>query len=114
MKLTAKVKLQPAPEQHKYLLETLETANDACNYISGIAWDTRTFGKFAIQKIVYQDVRAAFALTAQMAIRCISKVTDAYKLDKKASAPLGRTARLPTTRASCRGNSTRTRFPSGQ
>jgi len=83
MKLTAKVKLQPAPEQHKYLLETLETANDACNYISGIAWDTRTFGKFAIQKIVYQDVRAAFALTAQMAIRCISKVTDAYKLDKK-------------------------------
>lgn len=82
MKLTAKVKLQPTTEQHSSLLKTLETANDACNYISGVAWGTRTFGKFAIQKIVYQDVRATFALAAQMALRCISKVTDAYKLDK--------------------------------
>jgi putative transposase len=83
MKLTAKVKLQPTTEQHSSLLKTLETANDACNYISGVAWDKRIFGKFAIQKIVYQDVRVNFALTAQMVIRCISKVTDAYKLDKK-------------------------------
>ena len=87
MKLTAKVKLIPTQEQHNSLLKTLETANDACNYISGVVWDTRnppgTFGKFALQKIVYQDVRTTFALSAQMAIRCISKVTDAYKLDKK-------------------------------
>lgn len=81
--MTAKVKLQPTPEQHNSLLQTLERANDACNYISDVAWDTRTFGKFAIQKIVYQDVRTRFGLTAQMVIRCISKVTDAYKLDKK-------------------------------
>lgn len=83
MKLTAKVKLQPTSEQHSFLLKTLEQANNACNYISGVAWDTRTFGKFAIQKIVYQDVRVTFALTAQVVIRCISKVTDAYKVDRK-------------------------------
>lgn len=83
MKLTAKVKLIPTPDQHNSLLKTLETANAACNTISGVGWDTRTFGKFALQKIAYQDVRATFALTAQMVIRCISKVTDSYKSDKK-------------------------------
>ena len=34
MKLTAKVKLQPTPEQHQFLLQTLETTNAACNEIS--------------------------------------------------------------------------------
>lgn len=83
MQLTAKVKLQPADAQADSLKRTLEAANAACNYISGVAWDTRTFGKFQIQKIVYQDVRKAFDLTAQLVIRCIAKVTDAYKLDRE-------------------------------
>jgi len=83
MQLTAKVKLQPTDAQADSLKRTLETANAACDYISQAAWDTRTFGKFQVQKLVYGDVRATFSLTAQMVIRCISKVTDAYKLDKK-------------------------------
>lgn len=92
MQLTAKVKLQPADAQADSLKRTLETANAACNYISGIAWNTRTFGKFQVQKLVYGEVRAAFGLTAQMVIRCISKATDAYKLDRKVQRtfrPLG-------------------------
>lgn len=82
MKLTNQVKLQPTSEQTELLKRTLETANAACNYISGVAWDTQTFGKFQIQKLVYNEVRKTFDLTAQMVIRCIGKVTDAYKLDK--------------------------------
>ncbi|MBW7959804.1 MAG: helix-turn-helix domain-containing protein [Candidatus Promineofilum sp.] len=39
MKLTAKIKLQPTPEQHAVLLQTLETANAACNDISQQAWE---------------------------------------------------------------------------
>jgi len=92
MKLTAKVKLQPTEAQADSLKRTLETANAACDYISQVAWDTRTFGKFSVQKLVYDEVRKSFDLTAQMVIRCISKVTDAYKLDNEAKRtfkPLG-------------------------
>ncbi len=81
MQLTARVKLQPTPAQADSLLRTLEVANVACNYISEAAWNTRTFGKFQLQKIVYHDVREKFALSAQLVVRCIAKVADAYKLD---------------------------------
>jgi putative transposase len=83
MQLTAKVKLQPTDAQADSLKRTLETANAACDYISDVAWDTRIFGKFQVQKLVYGAARSTFDLTAQMVIRCIAKVTDAYKLDQK-------------------------------
>jgi len=83
MILTAKVKLQPTPEQHQTLLRTLEEANAACNDISRRAWDTKTFGQFSLHRLVYYDIRAASPLSAQMVVRAIAKVADAYKLDKK-------------------------------
>jgi putative transposase len=83
MKLIAQVKLQPTPEQADSLERTLEVANTACNFISDVAWEQRTFGKFALQKLCYQPVRERFALSAQMTIRALAKVGDAYKLDKK-------------------------------
>ncbi|MFL5803648.1 MAG: RNA-guided endonuclease InsQ/TnpB family protein, partial [Roseiflexaceae bacterium] len=45
--------------------------------------ESRTFGKFALQKLCYQDVRETFGLTAQMVIRALAKVGDAYTLDTK-------------------------------
>jgi putative transposase len=83
MKLIAQLKLQPTPEQVDALGRTLEAANAACNYISDVAWNTRTFGKFALQKLCYQDVRQTFGLSAQMVVRALAKVGDAYKLDKQ-------------------------------
>ena len=83
MILTAKVKLQPTDAQADSLKRTLETANAACDQISQVAWDSRTFGKFKIQKLVYGDIKASFDLSAQLVIRCIAKVADSYKLDKK-------------------------------
>lgn len=82
MKLTAQVKLQTTPEQAQALRETLERANAACDYISAWAWEHQTFGKYAIQKAIYHDVKATFSLTAQVVVRCIAKVADAYKLDR--------------------------------
>jgi putative transposase len=82
MKLTAQVKLQPTPEQADALKRTLQRANAACDYISTIAWNTRTFGKFALQKLCYQEAREQFGLSAQVTIRAIAKVGNAYKLDK--------------------------------
>ena len=92
MKLTAKVKLQPTPEQHQALLETMEKANAACNWASAIAWEKRTFNKFGLQKITYHEIKQQFGLTAQVVVRVISKVADAYKLDKETKRefkPLG-------------------------
>lgn len=92
MQLTAKVKLTPTEAQADSLKRTLETANRACNFISDIAWANRVFGKFQVQKLTYHEVKASFDLTAQLIIRCIAKVTDVYKLDKKVKRefqPLG-------------------------
>jgi IS605 OrfB family transposase len=83
MKLTAKVKLLPDAEQRAYLLQTLERANAACDYISAWAWEAKVFSPFKLQKLVYVDVRQRFDLSAQVVIRLLSKVCDAYKLDKQ-------------------------------
>lgn len=84
MKLTAQVKLVVTPEQAQNLSETLERANAACDFISAWAWANQTFGQFAIHKGVYAQARERFSLSSQMVVRCIAKVADAYKLDKRA------------------------------
>jgi putative transposase len=77
------LKLLPTPEQADALMRTLVATNAACNHISQIAWESRTFSKFALQKLCYHDVRETFGLAAQMVIRALAKVGDAYKLDTK-------------------------------
>src|SRR5262245_59169779 len=82
MKLIAQVKLLPTKEQAKLLKLTLEQANAACNAISQLAWQSKTFGQYAIHKAFYSQIRERFGLSAQVVVRCIGKVADAYKLDK--------------------------------
>lgn len=83
MKLTAQIKLLPSPEQASALRKTLEVANTACNYVSNQAWENKTFRQFPLHKLTYRDVRDMFQLTAQVVVRVISKVADAYKIDRK-------------------------------
>jgi putative transposase len=83
MKLVAQLKLCPTKEQARFLKETLELANAACNRISEVAWKQKTFGKYALQKLCYRDVRSGFGLSAQMVVRCLAKVGDAYRPDKR-------------------------------
>ena len=83
MKLTAKVKLVPTTEQAESLKQTLETANAACNRISAQAWEHKAFGQFNLHNLTYHATRLESSLAAQVVVRCISKVTDAYKIDRK-------------------------------
>jgi len=83
MKLTVQLKLKPTPQQADALRRTLETANAACDSMSQIAWQTQTFRQFAIHRLTYQAARETFHLAAQLTVRCIAKVADAYKLDRK-------------------------------
>ncbi len=92
MKLIAQLQLKPTEEQAKALKETLQVANAACDFLSGLAWDNQTFGQFALHKIGYKGARAQFGLASQVIVRCVSKVADAYKLDpkvKRTFKPLG-------------------------
>ena len=83
MKLTAKAKLLTTIEQHAALLATLEQCNVACNWISEQAWVTKTWGQFRLHRLVYHETRRRFGLNSSLVVRCIAKVTDAYKLDKR-------------------------------
>lgn len=84
MKLIAQVKLLPTPDQADALKRTLIAGNAACEHVSKRAWQTQTFGQYDLHHLCYRAVREKFKLTAQMAVRCIAKVADAYKLDRKA------------------------------
>lgn len=84
MKLTAQIKLLPTPEQANALCKILEVANAACNHISDQAWENNTFRQFSLHRLMYRSVREMFQLSAQVVVRCISKVADAYKIDHKA------------------------------
>lgn len=93
VKLTVQIQLKPTIEQAAALLVTLRRANTACTWISEQAWGGTTFRQFAIHKLCYHACRAEFPdLTSQVIVRCIAKVANAYKIDRKTSRtfrPLG-------------------------
>ena len=92
MKLTLQIKLLPDQEQFGYLKNTLIEANAACDSISETAWDKNVFNQFGLHHETYHAIKKSMNLSAQMVVRCISKVADAYKINRKAKRtfrPLG-------------------------
>ena len=75
-----RLKLVPSPEQAALLRDTLRRANDAANAISVVAWRERTFRQFKLHKLVYAQTRTTTGLSAQIVVRLIAKVADAYKV----------------------------------
>ena len=73
MKQVVQVKLLVDPEQTAALLRTMEAFNAACNIVAGVAFAERTADKIKLQPLVYGRIRGEFGLSAQMAVRCISK-----------------------------------------
>jgi len=95
MKLTARIKLLPSPEQGDALKQALERANAACNAISEQAWASQIFKQFPLHKLAYYDVRERFGLSAQMAVRAISRVADAYKAGRDGQRGFSQHAAFP-------------------
>ena len=92
MKLTLKIKLLPTSEQAGVLIQTVREANAVCNAISDVAWQNKIFNQFRIHNLCYHGFKSTFNLSSQMLVRCIGKVADAYKPDKKTKCtfkPLG-------------------------
>ncbi len=122
VKLTAQIKLLPEKSQAEALLSTLRAANDACNFVSQAAWQGKTFRQFDLHHLCYRDVRSKFSLSAQVAVRVISKVADSYKLDRKSERKFKSTGsiayddrimswRVPESRVSIWTTSGRIRIP---
>ena len=83
LKLVAQIKLVVTIEQRTALLATLRAANLACNAVSEWAWSNRKFKQFDLHHGNYYAVREQFGISSQVAVRCVAKVADAYKLDKQ-------------------------------
>lgn len=66
-------------------LERLQAAfNEACNYLSGVAWREQEFNSVRLHRLTYHETRTRFGLLAQHAVRAIGVVADSYKADRKA------------------------------
>jgi putative transposase len=90
--ITLKVKLNPTREIAEKLRDTMRRFNLACDYISEVAFTANKFGQVEMHKLTYHQVRQQFKLPAQLAVRAIGKVVEAYKVDKKTQRsfkPLG-------------------------
>lgn len=83
VKLSAKVRLRTNPEQSESLLSTLQIANECANWMSHQAWERKVFSPYSLQKLIYHEARLRYHLSAQVVIRLLSKVCNAYKLDQK-------------------------------
>jgi len=84
MKLTIKAKLLTDTEQHQSLKKTMEVFNNACNYISEIAYREKAFNAFKLHYLLYKDTRVKFPeLSSQFIIRAFDKVAQSYKINKK-------------------------------
>jgi putative transposase len=82
MKLVAALKLCPTREQAKVLKATLERCNAACTWLAAKGFEADTFRQYDLHKLAYTQLRAEFGLTAQAAVRSISKVADAFKVNR--------------------------------
>lgn len=82
MMQTLKVKLETTPEQAQALHKTMHQFNAARNFVAEKAFELHTANKIELQKVVYHQIREQFGISAQMAVRAISKAAEAYKRDK--------------------------------
>ena len=67
---------------------TAEAFASACNFVLGVATQTGRRNKFDLQRLAYKDVRSQFGLSANLAIRAVSRVAAAMATAKANSAPL--------------------------
>ena len=86
MRLSFAINLCPTEEQAVALKQTLERCNKAATWVAKQAFQSKTFGTYAIHKKWYLEIRYKFGLSAQQTVLTISKVADAFMVSK-AKAP---------------------------
>ncbi len=87
MQLTTLVKLKTTPEQHAALMQTPRVCNDACDRISKVALESRTFRKYDLHHRTYHNVK----------VETKPDVTQAWNYKPNI-------ANMPSSRAGCRAS----------
>jgi putative transposase len=82
MNLTVKIKLLPSEDQKQMLRDTMKAFNEACNYVSDVAYKVKTASQVRLHHECYYSVREQFGLSAQMAVRAIGKVVESLRRDR--------------------------------
>ncbi|MEW6207566.1 MAG: transposase [Acidobacteriota bacterium] len=95
MKLTLQIQLLPDKRQSAQLRETIERFNAACNWLAEKASEQHTANKVLLQQRYYSEIRERFKLSAQMTVRCIAQVCEAYKRDKSRLPKFRKHAAMP-------------------
>jgi IS605 OrfB family transposase len=80
--VTEMLKVAPSPQQADALVATVRACNAAATRAAEVAFEHQTANKIRLQALCYAQLREQFGLSAQMAIRAISKACEAYKRDK--------------------------------
>jgi predicted transposase len=60
----------------------MRSFNAAADWLAGEAFRRKTANKVELQQLYYHQLRDDFGISAQMAIRCIAQVCEAYSRDK--------------------------------
>jgi len=76
------IRLETNDRERELLLKTMRQYNAAANSLAEEAFELKVANKYELQKSFYREIREQFNLSAQFAIRVISKVVEAYKRDK--------------------------------
>ena len=95
MKVTLQTQLLPNIEDAAKLKVAIEQFNEAATWLAGIAFERRLANKFELQKLRYTELRERYNLPAEMAIRCIAQVCEAYKRDKNKLPKFRKYAAIP-------------------
>lgn len=95
MKLIAAVKLLPSKHQEIVLKQTLARCNEAATWLAQVGHDVGKFRQFDLHKLAYADIRSRFGLAAQMAVRTIAKVADAFKVNREVAPVFRKYAAQP-------------------
>jgi IS605 OrfB family transposase len=95
MKLVAAVKLVPSKSQAEYLMATLNRCNEAATWLAQAGFDAGVFRQFDLHKLAYVAIRARFGLAAQMTVRTIAKVADAFKVNRDVAPVFRKDAAQP-------------------
>jgi IS605 OrfB family transposase len=95
MKLVAALKLLPSSEQATRLHATLARCNEAATWLAGVGFEKSVFRQYDLHKLAYTDLRERFGLTAQVAVRTIAKVADAFKVNRKIAPVFRKDAAQP-------------------
>jgi putative transposase len=86
---TVTCKLRVTEESAAALADTMMLFNAVCNRLSQMAWETNSFRAYSLHHAAYHDLRAEFALPAQLVVRAIAKVADSYKTDRSVQHVFG-------------------------